>query len=144
LRSDWQTGSPQASSTGEPRAAVADAAVQAQFALFELAQGSVHGELARRAEELERRRDGLLLAMALLGSIALALLVSLSRRLRAGLLPTPPAGAAEAAAAEPSAGGSRAEARRVLQRLRVPAPGQSEAPADAVRPNPLPTIPPES
>jgi hypothetical protein len=144
LRSGRQAGAPQAGSMGEPRGAAAEAAVQAQFALFELAQGSVHAELGRRAEELERHRNVLLLAMALLGSMALALLVGLSRRLRTGPLPTPPAGVAEAPAAEPSAGGSRAEARRVLQRLRVPARGPSEAQADPARHIAQPTIPPES
>jgi hypothetical protein len=129
---------------GEPRATAAQAALQAQFALFDLAHGSVRAEIARREGDLKLHRNGLLLSVALLGSMALALLASLSRGLRPGAPPTPPAPSGQAPAAERGAGGSRAEAGRVLQRLRVPAHGQTIAKADPALRDSQPTMPPES
>jgi hypothetical protein len=144
LRSGRPAGEQLAGSTDEPRATAAQAALQAQFALFDLAHGSVRAELARREGDLKLHRNGLLLSVALLGSMALALLASLSRGLRPGAPPTPPARSGQAPAAERGAGGSRAEAGRVLQRLRVPAQGQPIAKADPARRDSQPTLPPES
>ena len=144
LRNGRPAGTHPTDSAGEPRAAAADAAIQAELALFELAQGSVRDELARRVAQAEYQRNGLLLAMALLGLAAAALLGSLSRGLRPGPTPAPLTPASGSAAGAPGVGGSRAEAGRVMQRLRVPSREPADGSEDRAHGDAQPTIPPES
>jgi hypothetical protein len=135
------TGTHAGDHTAQLRTRPADAALQASLALFELSQGSVKAALSLRIEGLERTRGGLLLAMALLGLAALALLASLSRGLRREPAPQPPEGTS--AQVPGATGGSQAEAGRVMQRLRVPGLRASEDRTERNRGDAQPTIPPE-
>jgi hypothetical protein len=123
----------------EARAAGA-LALQAQFHLFDLAQSARAETLAERAASVERRRNGLLGALAglLLAAAALAWRIARDLRLRQLAMPAP--------STPPSPSSERREASRLIQRLRE---GREECqgqdkPSVERKAEPQPTLPPEA
>lgn len=113
----------------------AEAAVQAQFALFSQAQGALTAALDERAEATARQQARLVSTMAVL---ALLVLLVVSRLARA-TAPVPPAPAHDDPG-PPPAPADRLAAGELLRRLGgraavVPVPASSDAPA-------VPAVPP--
>jgi hypothetical protein len=143
LRSPSAAGGP-VEGPAEERAA-AEAALQAQWSLFELARGSASADFGSRIGRLERHREWLLDAMTGLGIVAALLLASLLRSPRPNPAPTTPSPASGVSGERraPAPRSSRDEAIRVLQRLRMSGLRASGAEQEPARRNDQPTLPPE-
>jgi hypothetical protein len=143
LHSPTAAGGP-VEGSAEERAA-ADVALQAQWALFDLAQGSASADFGSRIERLERQREWLLDGMTALGIVAALLLASLSRNPRPNPAhPTPwPASGVSGERRAPAPRSSRDEAIRVLQRLRMSGRRATGAEQEPAQRDARPTLPPE-
>lgn len=143
-----------AHSPGGATAAAVQGAQRAQTVLFQQALGQQQRVLAQRKTTVQQQQLALLAALALLTTAALALAGSLWRRLKAapagallpaasaaGSRPKPAPGHQPAAATDAAARSTKAEAQRVLDRLRSHGPPRTATAQPAPR-EPQDTLPP--